>query len=347
MSYLVNPYMVSPSGSAIMWEELARESYSGAGTDSLSVASLTDMPYYMILYHAIPSGKISVNARINGISATDYSNRTAYNGGASATTGDDRIMFPSGTSEAYDGFGVGYLQNFSADEKLFMGSTNTRMQTSASYAPSSYITIGKWADTSNAVDEIEIINTGAGDFGANSELIVLGADPSSSTTTGGFWEELETLTVGSATDSVTTSAFTAKKYLWIICNVKIATAYYHLRGQFNGITTSTYCNKGSENGASWGDETSQSRISLNAGSYASDMISFFVVNHADYEKLVIGEESGLAEDNNAGKKPNKWQFVGKWINTGTQVTSFTLFNSDTSTSNAIDAGSKITVWGSD
>ena len=129
--------------------------------------------------------------------------------------------------------------------------------------------------------------------------------------------------------------------------MKIATAYYHLRGQFNGITTSTYCNKGSENGASWGDETSQSRISLNAGSYASDMISFFVVNHADYEKLVIGEESGLAEDNNAGKKPNKWQFVGKWINTGTQVTSFTLFNSDTSTSNAIDAGSKITVWGSD
>jgi len=306
------------------------------------------MPYYMILYHAIPSGVISVNARINGVSASDYSNNTAYNGSGGGTTGDDRLMFPSGTSEAYDGFGVGYLQNVATEEKLFFGHTNTGMGAGAGTAPSRYVTAGKWADTSNAVDEFEIFDSSGTDLGANSELIVLGFDPDGTDTSGSFWEELVNITYGSdqtVKPQIDTGVFDAKKYLWIQAWIKESTDPdtwfgYGASGTL-ADSSGSYSWRYNDNGGTDGAITNATTAGWGMGA-TTRQLNFFIVNNSAEEKLYVGNVLGISATGSASV-PIRREFAGKGVDTSDPIRRIAIGQ----TTYTAYAGTTIKVWGSD
>ena len=69
---------------------------------------------------------------------------------------------------------VGYLLNIATEEKLFICSTCDVTATGAGQAPPRLEQVGKWADTTNTVDEIDEDSTGA--MGISSNLSALGSD---------------------------------------------------------------------------------------------------------------------------------------------------------------------------
>ena len=74
--------------------------------------------------------------------------------------------------------------------------------------------MGKYTGTASAVNRFAYHNWHSGNYGTNSECVVLGWDESD-THTNNFWEELASVDLGSAGDNLSSGTITAKKYLWV------------------------------------------------------------------------------------------------------------------------------------
>jgi hypothetical protein len=167
------------------------------------------------------------------------------------------------------------------------------------------------------------------------------------------WERLATVTLGSTGDTLTSGAFTAKKYLkfeYMItdgdvgngCNDNIHfndetdDGNYSMRRNFNNGNESTFdgTNPSGGNGFYYGT------VDASPTYYASGVI----VNVSDKEKLGVlhGVASGTAGAGNAPSLRRENAF--KWSNTSVQITKITLTNTLTG---SYGIGSTLTVWGAD
>ena len=292
-----------PAGSVGGWVELGRTTL-GADGDTISVSSLADKRYYMVLSDLWASGaNINVHARLNNDSGSNYAQRESTTGGADATATNQTELPIDALSIKGTVFGVSYLANLSSKEKLWIshdvGNDDTFGSPVASTAPYRTEAYAKWANTSNAVNRIDVINTGSADFRSGSEAVILGWDPAD-THTNNFWEELDsTTTVSSGT--IQSGTFTAKKYLMysIIGKKASGTGTETGRFQFNGDTGSNYAQRNSINGT---DYTFTSQTSMNIGgdgNTSGEMVFLtgFIINNASNEKLLIGHS---AHGNTAG-----------------------------------------------
>jgi hypothetical protein len=207
----------------------------------------------------------------------------------------------------------------------------------------------KWSNTSNPLDVVER-RTSVNTYNANSEVVVLGWDPSDSHTTN-FWEELASVELGSAANSLSTGTFTAKKYLWIQYHIPSsagAANNYDLRvGNSSVDTGSNYGFRYSINGAADATATSQDtlKLSFNGGSGSEWAFgNVFVINNSANEKLFISD-ANRNHVSGAGTAPNKYQVVGKWANTSSQINIMQLYHQ--TGASTFGAGTIMKVWGSD
>jgi len=69
-----------------------------------------------------------------------------------------------------------FIINNSSNEKLVISHTVQQNTAGAANAPRRIENVGKWANTSNQITEIDIDNTGAGSYDTNSKLRVWGSD---------------------------------------------------------------------------------------------------------------------------------------------------------------------------
>jgi hypothetical protein len=165
------------------------------------------------------------------------------------------------------------------------------------------------------------------------------------------WERLASVTLSSTGDTLTSGAFTAKKYLkfeyMIIrdtadCNDNIHfndetdDGNYAMRRNFNGGDESTFAgtNPSGGNGFYYGTVDSSPLI------YTRGTI----VNITNKEKLGVlhGVASGTA---GAGNVPSlRRENVFKWANTSVQITKITVTNN---ISGNYGIGSTLTIWGTD
>jgi|APSaa5957512535_1039671.scaffolds.fasta_scaffold45667_1 hypothetical protein len=324
--------VVSISGG---WKELARTTLGSAGT-SISVASLPDKRYYKILY----DGKTITSAyehaiRLNNDSGSNYAIRRENNGGTDATLTSQTSM-PLITTSSGSDFGVGYISNLSSKEKLCIFD-EVEERTGVANAPFRQNTVGKWANTSNAIDRIDIIRSaGAGSIDTGSELVILGWDPADTHTTN-FWEELASVSGDGSSTTLSSGTITAKKYLWTQL-YSDATSNAVMR--FNSDTGTNYARRGSVNGASDFTVTSATGLS-NLPSSNEAFGNAFIINNASNEKLVI---SNAIDQNTAGagNAPTRKEEVDKWTNTSSQITNISWTKTGNWSSNAI-----LKVWGSD
>ena len=314
------------------WVELGRYT-AGSTTTNLSVSSLPDKRYYMILENVLVSSDTSHNQiTFNSDTGSNYAWRTSSDGGADAT-GTSQTYIENQSVDATPHFLVGYLANYASKEKLLMYHTIKQNTAGAGSAPTRKETVAKWANTSNAFNKW---NTYKNTAAAGSELVILGYDPAD-THTNNFWEELASVEASGTVTSLDTGTFTAKKYLWIQCFMK-PSGSPSFSPIFNNDTGSNYAFRYSDNGGTDATNTSQTDLgTLNQG-YSNTFTNIFVINNQSNEKLCLVH--GINQTTaGAGYAPARRELVAKWANTSNQITSFKVSGS------SIASGSIIKVWG--
>ena len=325
------------------WVELGRTTLGSAG-DDITVSSLPDKRYYMILSNSIPTGNVDCAWRTgNGSVDTgnNYASRASQDGGAETTaTTTDRIRAGlSGTISAPQ-FHMGFWSNLSSKEKLFIGHSMGQNTAGAGTAPTRRENVGKWTSVSNSLDTLTATNAGAGSHNTGSELVVLGWDPAD-THTSNFWEELADASWSSG-QTMDSGSFTSKKYLWIQYYVK-SSGLCRDTIRFNSDTGNNYSKRKSDDGGSDSTTTSNPEIRSQGLRYNISYGSFFVVNNSSNEKLVTGHFVGQDSSGaGAANAPSRTEAVGKWANTSSQISSVQIYDLTTNFT-----GGQIKVWGAD
>ena len=349
--YTIDPYTPFPAAGAVGgWVELGRTTLGSAG-DEITVSSLSDKRYYMILSHGIADSSNPVySLRLGNGSidtGTNYAWRGSTNGGADGTgTSETFSRWSGGGLDTGAGFYAGYIANLSGKEKLLFAHGCNGATAGAGTAPDRTEYVGKWTNTSNPLDYVNIHNINTGDFASGSEVVVLGWDPSD-THTNNFWEELDSSSLSSAASTFSSSNFTSKKYLWIQGFFKIPDTNaedIHLRvGNSTIDTGSNYSRRRSSDGGADITATSQTYVQLDLGlavTGSTHFVNIFIINNSSNEKLMTYHSitKGTA---GAGTAPNRTEGVGKWTNTSNQIDIIQFLRGGSN----IDAGSELRVWG--
>ena len=330
------------------WVELGRTTLGSSG-DNITVSSLDDKRYYMILHNSTTTGGNSTPAiRLNSDTGSNYSTRASSNGGSDTTATSQSHAGTAVTSTGSNNlFALSYISNLSSKEKLIQTWGTNFNSSGASNAPSRRERVSKWTNTSDVINTITHHNPDTGDFASGSEVVVLGWDPSDTHTTN-FWEELASVDLsGGASDTIDTSTFTAKKYLWVQIWTEATGGTANGLLRFNSDSGSNYSYRENVNGGTDGTSTSDSFAGAPAiGTGTSSTPKFgnvFIINNSANEKLCI--EHGIDQETaGAGTAPSRRETVAKWANTSAQITSIQLVNTGTGD---FGTGSIMKVWGSD
>ena len=323
------------------WKELARTTLGSAG-DNIDVSSLGDKRYYMVLTNSIASGgSTDVAMRLNTDTGSNYASRRSIDGAVDETRTSDTLGIIN-HFENETCLGVHYLANVSSKEKLGVGHFGLQGSAGAGNAPRRVENVGKWTNTSNAINAVNLFQNDSGSFDSGSECVVLGWDPADTHTTN-FWEELASDEASGSVASLESGTISAKKYLWIQCYIAGTSASTFCETLFNNDTGSNYANRGSQNGGTDFTRTSQSDLNM-FESYSNTTGAFlnaFIINNSSNEKLGISHSVREATSG-AGNAPERDEVVFKWTNTSSQITDISF----TPQSGTINSGSFLKVWGS-
>jgi hypothetical protein len=143
--------------------------------DSISMDPTTEQKFNVVLNHCIESGTINAQVRFNNDSGSNYANRTTENGASDSTAASsDSIVMHTDTASK-DIFSVGYFFSISSEEKLHI-SQSVDDGGSGAAAPNRFECVNKWANTSDAVTRVDVINDATGDYASDSNASLLGTD---------------------------------------------------------------------------------------------------------------------------------------------------------------------------
>ena len=325
-------------GAGNFYELLGRATVSSG--DTLDTGTFTTKPYMMVLCYTVGSGTVHPLLHFNNDTASSYAFRYSPSG-TSDVTGINQtyLRFQGGISGNPRQFSVGFFNSDSDEEKLLINQLISAQTTGAGNAPTREEQVGKWANTSNNITQVDANNGQSGDYASGTELVVLGYDPANTGT--GVWEELASVELtGSQSTPFNTGAFTAKKYLWIQAYSNASTDTSFRVGTGGSTDTgSNYCYRRQINGVSDAIGINQTDLPTIAN---EEFINIFIINNSDEEKLFISELS-TQNTAGAGNAPARQELVGKWINTSGQIDIFGLEK----TGATYNAGSYIKVWGFD
>ena len=321
--------------------------------DTLTVSNFADKKYYMVLYNAIPSGEMTEYLTFGSLGVKDttesYANRVSKNGASSGSGYDNRqnIVFSAKSGGTQPEFAVSYIANKSDRAKLLIGHSVNAHTAGANQEPDRTEFVGKQAQTSNPLNVVSFDNTGTGDYVSGTECVVLGYDPDD-THTDNFWEQLASvdLSGGDAT-SLSSGTFTAKKYLWVQVfaerNSDANIQPIFRVGNSSVDTLSNYSFRYSSNGATDATVTTDTSMGLGWNAGRKHFINMFIINNSSNEKLIISHDVNN-NASGAGNAPNRFESVGKWANTSSQINVIQMLEEDGFT---FGTDSFIKVWGHD
>jgi hypothetical protein len=327
------------------WVELGRTTLGSDG-DLVSVGSLDDKRYYMVLADVLPdtsSPNVDYFFTVNGDTGSNY----AWRGSQNSASDSPQTSNPNGVGCARSHlnnstFLVGYWANLAANDKLFIAHSCQGSTAGAGTVPTRRETVGKWGNTSNVISTLAMKNTtGSDSYKSGSEVVVLGYDPDDTHTTN-FWEELASVSNTTTQDTNTTGSFTAKKYLWVQMYVK-ATGVANTNIYFNNSKTGAdYAfRESADGGTDYEGASSNTATTGTITNNTSRFINMFINNDGSHEPLVIYDHVDQSTAG-AGTAPSRKEVVFK-SDVVTQLTSIGLDNSGGGSYTAFECK----VWGSD
>ena len=327
------------------WKELGRTTLGSAG-DIISVASLPDKRYYMVLQYDLDTGgNIDPHYLFNNDTGSNYAYRLSDNGG-SDSTGTNQTQLASGAgSTASPSFMTTFISNLSSKEKLTISHGISQETAGAGNAPDRRETTAKWANTSSTINRIDGYNIKPGSFDTGSEVVVLGYDPDD-THTDNFWEELASVTASGSSNNMEAS-ITSKKYIWVQAYMSNSALSKTQMVVGNGTvdTSANYASRYSNNGGSDSTQTSLGSMKLNGNqnqaANVGRFVNVFIINNSSNEKLAISNYV-FQNTAGAGNAPSRVEGVHKWINTSNQIDKIQITTPDGN----INSDGIMKVWGS-
>jgi len=327
------------------WKEVGRTTLGSVG-DTITVSSLANKRYYMVLGYKQSSGTTDFNWRVGNGSADpndNYSRRQSSNGGTDTTNIGYNRMFGDNGGASTPSFQVGYFANKSGKEKFNITHSVSQGTAGAGAAPTRRESVNKWTNTS-LIDVIQGVNVEGGDFASGSEVVVLGWDESDTHGTN-FWEELASVDTG-AGEVLDSGTFAAKKYLWFQFDIVVDVSNNtNATIRFNGDSNGNYSRRLSQDGmATDNTATGQTHMTFTYSGGKKVFGNYFVINNLSNDKLAICHTSNMVSTGTASP-PARMEVVGKWANTSSQITQIEVL--DTAQGDLGLTSGKIKVWGSD
>ena len=327
------------------WKELGRSTLSSTSQD-LSVASLPDKRYYMVLSDCIRtvSGTeyIQPDFQFNGDTGNNYASRWCWNGGGEGTLVNYHTLHQGATTDEGAMFQVSNIVNLAGKEKMVIGHQGQPRTSGSGIAPARGTWVGKWANTSDAIHTINTWESGTGSYASGSETVILGWDEDD-THTDNFWEELYSNQLTTDNQNFDTGTITAKKYLWVQCFQTGMSGNGEVR--FNSDSGTNYARRVSANGgtdATVTSETSAENALVGGTGHLTSFGNMFIINNSAREKFTISN-TVYTTSSGAGNAPDRTEQSNKWANTSAQITSIQHTDSGT----GFDTGSYLKVWGHD
>jgi hypothetical protein len=185
----MNPSRFGGAAGVGGWKELARTTL-GSPSTTLDVSSIANKRYLQILIsQSGSSGSSDGYVRYNADTG-NCANRISNNGGAAFTNGSvNHNYIEGGNNMNVPTLSVLYMANYSSKEKLMLGHQVQQNTAGAANAPSRGEMVGKWANTSDVIDQLTLYLDSTYTYPTGAEMVVLGWDPADTHTTN-FWEEL-------------------------------------------------------------------------------------------------------------------------------------------------------------
>lgn len=160
------------------YQEIGRTTLSGSA-DSISVTSLPVRKYLKVLIYTTHTGGTGDHfLRFNNDSGSNYARRVSDNGGADNTAGTSQtgLALDPGANAAPI-FTEMEIINVAAQEKLVNSHCTVQNTAGAATVSGRRELVGKWANTSDSITRIDVVNIGGtGDFASGSQVVVLGHD---------------------------------------------------------------------------------------------------------------------------------------------------------------------------
>lgn len=142
--------------------------------DSLSVTPVSARRYLKVYYRLINSGTINGVLRFNNDSGNNYAWRQNSNDAAASTaTSTSGITVASSAAVDYSGY-IDVNNRQTSEKHVINHQLNSTA--GAGNATNRQQTVGKWANTSDSVTRVDIVQTDTGDYVAGSEIEVIGWD---------------------------------------------------------------------------------------------------------------------------------------------------------------------------
>lgn len=155
------------------WQELGRTTL-GSNGDTITVNNLPARKYLKILIKLLDTGgTIQADLRYNNDSGNNYARRSSANGAAD-TTLHTQSAHTLTTTLSSDSFIEVTQENTAATEKLGFAISHEQGTAGAANIGTYRRTLIKWANTTDQITRVDIVNGGTGDFATGSEVVVLG-----------------------------------------------------------------------------------------------------------------------------------------------------------------------------
>lgn len=160
------------------WQEIGRTTLTGVA-DTVTVSGLPARKYLRIRFAGIASGgTLDTSFRFNNDSGSNYAYRLSVNGAAGTSeVSQPQVTLESGATDSGQ-LNTAWMDvtNISNKEKSFRMHAMSQDAVGAATPITVIEYFGKWANTSAAINRIDWINGGTGDFAIGSEVVVEGKD---------------------------------------------------------------------------------------------------------------------------------------------------------------------------
>ena len=346
--FIMNPFRFSSGGSVGSWKELDRNILLSPNTE-IDITGLPTKQYYMVIRHTLGrNASISSNGgyELNADGGANYAIRRAYIGdtGSTDVNFNDLDLWDTNNDQ---NFAVEYFSNVTGQEKLFYSQNLNSNVGGSSTAPFPVGITGKWANTTDAINQITLKTLSVQTWNTGSQVIVLGYDPTDThTDTDNFWQELASVDLsGGTADDINSGTFAAKNYLCVQTFMELDGGVNTITGNctFNGDTGTLYSRSRSNNGAARSSGTDETSIDVRGGESKNRFDTMYISNRTVKEKLVNGNL--IAAGSGASTAPDSTIYGAKWDNSAAQVTQINFENIDALGSYGVNSFMK--VWGHD
>ena len=157
------------------WQELAVKELSSTG-DTIDSGTITAKKYLKVAISINATSAVRTQFQFNSDTGSNYANRNEKNGASDSTNPGMGRIYLNDLERSSDGYAVAYIINVADREKLLIYHDVWQNSTGASNIPDRTETVAKWANTSNQITSIQLLNDKAGDFASGSFIRIWGAD---------------------------------------------------------------------------------------------------------------------------------------------------------------------------